>query len=302
MRLASFLKCERRCLGLVLGEKVLSIDCVARLNIDRWGALAGAEDVSPLWTEVGWKLLLELNSMLTTSGIPEDWEEYCEATAFCRWLPPVAAPEKIICVGLNYKGHAAETNAKIPEVPVLFGKFNTALVGASGPVILPSNSNQVDYEAELAVVIGKRAKRVSFEEASSIVGGYTIMNDVSARDWQYRVRQWLTAKSFDTFAPIGPWLVTPDEIPDPHDLRVSLTLNGKTMQDSNTRDLIFGIPALISHISQIFTLKPGDIISTGTPPGVGFVRKPPVFLRDGDVVEISIDGIGTIKHSCIAES
>jgi 2-keto-4-pentenoate hydratase/2-oxohepta-3-ene-1,7-dioic acid hydratase in catechol pathway len=302
MRLASFLREEKHSLGLVLGERVLAIDCIARLEPDRWGTLAGAEDVSPLWTGAGRKLLFELNSMLTASGVPPKWEEYCEAAAFCRWLPPVAAPEKIICVGLNYRGHAAETNAKIPEVPVLFGKFNTALVGASGPVILPANSSQVDYEAELAVVIGKRAKRVSVEEAPGVVGGYMIMNDVTARDWQLRVRQWLTGKSFDTFAPAGPWLVTPDEIPDPHNLRISLRLNGKTMQDSNTSDLIFGIPALISHISQIFTLKPGDIISTGTPPGVGFVRNPPVFLRDGDLVEISIDGIGTIRHSCIAES
>jgi 2-keto-4-pentenoate hydratase/2-oxohepta-3-ene-1,7-dioic acid hydratase in catechol pathway len=302
MRLASILRDGKPCLGLVLGERVLAIDCITRLDSDRWGVLAGAQDVSPFWTETGRKLLSELNSMLTASGIPHNWEEYCEATTSCCWLPPVAAPEKIICVGVNYKGHAAETSAKIPEVPVLFSKFNTALVGASGPVILPSNASQIDYEAELAVVIGKRAKRISVEKALEVVGGYMIMNDVSARDWQFRVRQWLTGKSFDTFAPAGPWLVTPDEIPDPHALRITLMLNGKTMQDSNTSDLIFGIPALISHISQIFTLKPGDIISTGTPPGVGYVRKPPVFLRNGDLVEISIDGIGTIRHSCIAES
>jgi 2-keto-4-pentenoate hydratase/2-oxohepta-3-ene-1,7-dioic acid hydratase in catechol pathway len=301
MRLASFLAGDRRCLGLVMGSKVLTTDGIAKLDPDRWGALAGAEDVSPLWTEAGRKLLSELDTLLKTSGLPPEWEKYCEATASCRWLPPVAAPEKIICIGLNYRGHAAETNAKIPEVPVLFGKFNTALIGASGPVILPSNSSQVDYEAELAVVIGKQAKRVSVEEASAAIGGYAIMNDVSARDWQYRVRQWLSGKSFDTFAPTGPWLVTPDEVPDPHNLRISLTLNGKIMQDSNTGDMIFRIPVLISHISQIFTLKPGDIISTGTPPGVGFVREPPIFLRDGDVVEISIENIGTIRHSCMAE-
>jgi 2-keto-4-pentenoate hydratase/2-oxohepta-3-ene-1,7-dioic acid hydratase in catechol pathway len=302
MRLASFLRGETPSLGLVLGEKVLAVDCVAQLDPDRWGLLAGAEDVSPLWTEAGGKLLCELNSMLAASGIPQGWEEYCEAVSLCRWLPPVASPEKIICIGVNYKGHAAETGAKIPEVPVLFGKFNTALVGASSPVILPSISSQVDYEAELAVVIGKRAKRVSLAEASRVIGGYMIMNDVSARDWQFRAKQWLTGKSFDTFAPAGPWLVTPDEIPNPHDLGIRLALNGLIMQDSNTRDLIFGIPDLISHISRIFTLKPGDIISTGTPPGVGYVRNPPVFLRDGDFVEISIDGIGTLKHSCIAES
>ncbi|MBP1608845.1 MAG: hypothetical protein H6Q04_1080 [Acidobacteria bacterium] len=301
MQLASFLKGDRPCLGLVLGERVLAINSIARLDPARWGAFADVLDVSPLWTEDGAESLFELNAMLRAAGVPPEWEEYCEAAASCRWLPPVAAPEKIICIGLNYRGHAAETNAKIPEVPVLFGKFNTALVGASGPVILPTNSSQVDYEAELAVVIGKRAKRVSVEEAKGIIGGYMILNDVTARDWQSRVKQWLTGKSFDTFAPTGPWLVTPDEIPDPHNLRIRLTLNGKIMQDSNTSDLIFGIPALISHTSQIFTLKPGDIISTGTPPGVGFVRKPPVFLRDGDVIEISIDGIGTIRHSCIAE-
>jgi len=302
MRLASFLKGDKRCLGLVLGERVLAINSIARLNPARWGGLAGSEDVSPLWTAAGRQSLSELNAMLAASGVPPEWEKYCEATASCHWLPPVAAPEKIICVGLNYKGHAAETHAKIPESPVLFSKFNTALVGASGPVVLPSISSQVDFEAELALVIGKRAKRVSAEEASAFVGGYMVMNDVSARDWQFRARQWLTGKSFDTFAPVGPWLVTPDEVRDPHDLRISLRLNGRIMQDSNTRDLILGIPVLVSHISQIFTLKPGDIISTGTPPGVGYVRQPPVFLRPGDTVEISIERIGTIRHACIAES
>jgi 2-keto-4-pentenoate hydratase/2-oxohepta-3-ene-1,7-dioic acid hydratase in catechol pathway len=302
MRVASILKGGRRCLGLVAAEKVLAVNSIARLDPARWGILAGSEDVTPLWSDAGSRLLFQLHDMLRVSGVPPEWEKYCEATASCHWLPPVAAPEKIICVGLNYREHVTETHAKVPEVPVLFSKFNTALVGASGPVVLPANSSQVDYEAELAIVIGREARHVPPQEALSYVGGYMVMNDVTARDWQFRARQWLTGKSFDTFAPVGPCLVTPDEIPDPHSLRISLRLNGKTMQDSSTRDLIFGIPALISHVSQIFTLKPGDIISTGTPPGVGYVRQPPVFLRAGDVVEISIEGIGIIRHACVAGS
>jgi 2-keto-4-pentenoate hydratase/2-oxohepta-3-ene-1,7-dioic acid hydratase in catechol pathway len=231
--------------------------------------------------------------------MPPGWEEFCEAG--CPWLPPVARPEKIVCIGLNYKDHAAESNMELPREPVFFNKYNNALVGASGPVVLPCNSHQVDFEAELAVVIGRSAKRIPAEEAAACVAGYTIMHDVSARDWQFRTGQWVSGKTFDTFGPCGPYLVTPDEIPDAHNLGISLTLNGKVMQQSNTCNLIFRVPVLISYLSEIFTLQPGDIISTGTPSGIGFARRPQVFLKDGDVVEITIGGIGTLRHNCVAE-
>ena len=190
----------------------------------------------------------------------------------------------------------------IPKEPVLFNKFNNALVGAAGPVVLPRNSEQVDYEAELAVVLGRTARHVPVASAMDCVGGYTLMHDVSARDWQFRTGQWVSGKTFDTFGPCGPTMVTSDEVPDPQALDIRLTLNGTVMQQSNTRNLIFNVPTLISYISDIVTLRPGDIISTGTPPGVGFARKPQVFLRDGDTVEIYVERVGTMRHRCVAEA
>lgn len=301
MRLASLLWQGNPSLGLVFGEKVLILNEVAKLDSERWQPLAGARDVSPLWTEPSRSLIVGIHAQVRAAGVPSNWEPFCERLEDCRWLSPVALPEKIICIGLNYRDHAAESGMQIPKEPVICSKYNNALVGASGPVILPSNSSQVDYEAELAVILGKQAKRVSEEEAMACVGGYTIMHDVSARDWQFRTGQWLSGKSFDTFAPCGPFLVTPEEVPDPHALGIRLTLNGRIMQDSNTSNLVFGVPALISYISHIFTLQPGDIISTGTPPGVGSARRPPLFLQPGDVVEIQVENLGTMRHTCIAE-
>jgi 2-keto-4-pentenoate hydratase/2-oxohepta-3-ene-1,7-dioic acid hydratase in catechol pathway len=301
MRLASLLWHGNPSLGLVLDENILVLNELAKADPTRWQALAGTRDVSSLWAESSRRAIADAYAQVMASGIPSGWDPFCERLENCRWLPPVALPEKIICIGLNYSDHAAESGMQIPKEPVIFSKYNNALVGASGPVILPSNSTQVDYEAELAVVLGTRAKRVSKQEAWACVAGYTIMHDVSARDWQFRTGQWLSGKSFDTFAPCGPYLVTADEVPDPHSLGICLALNNQVMQNSNTSHLIFGIPALISYISHIFTLQPGDIISTGTPPGVGFARRPPVFLQSGDVVEIKIDKLGTMRHACVAE-
>jgi 2-keto-4-pentenoate hydratase/2-oxohepta-3-ene-1,7-dioic acid hydratase in catechol pathway len=211
--------------------------------------------------------------------------------------PPVVAPGKILAVGLNYAAHAAEGNAKPPEFPLVFSKCVTAVIATRDEIKLPRISEMIDYEAELAVVIGKEAKCVSADHAMEYVAGYTIMNDVSARDLQKRERQWVRAKGLDTFAPCGPWLVTTDEIADPHSLDIELTVNGEVRQRSNTNDLIFKIPQLIEFISQDLTLKPGDIISTGTPSGVGVYMNPPVFLKDGDCVEITIERIGVLSNS-----
>ncbi len=216
-------------------------------------------------------------------------------------MSPVHDPGKIICLGLNYRDHAAESNAPVPEEPILFSKFNTALIGHGRPIVLPEVSQQVDYEAELVVVIGLKGKDIPRERAMEHVAGYACGHDVSARDWQLNKpgKQWLAGKTFDTFAPVGPYMVTVDEVADPHALSVKLRLNGETMQDSSTSQLIFKVDEMISYISKIVTLMPGDLIYTGTPPGVGMARKPPVFLKKGDVVEVEIAGLGTLRNPVI---
>ena len=217
-------------------------------------------------------------------------------------LPPVPDPEKIICIGLNYRDHARETGMEIPKYPIFFAKYRNTLAGPYDPIVLPRVSRRVDYEAELAVVMGKPGRHIPEEHALEYVAGYMALDDVSARDFQGRTAQWLQSKTFDTFAPCGPFLVTPEEVPDPHALAIRLRLNGQLMQDSSTRELIFTIPRLIAYISDIVTFAPGDIISTGTPPGVGFARKPPVYLKAGDVVEVEVDQVGTLRNPVVAEA
>ena len=209
---------------------------------------------------------------------------------------PIPHPNKIICIGLNYRDHAEESGAEIPKSPIIFSKFNTCIAAPQQPIILPKNSAQVDYEAELAFIIGRRAKNVKKEDAMSYVFGYTNFNDVSARDFQFADGQWQRGKSCDTFAPIGEYIATTDEIEDPHNLKIQFRLNGETLQDSNTKELIFKIPELIAFLSESITLEPGDVIATGTPPGVGFARKPPVFLKDGDVAQVEIEGLGILSN------
>lgn len=214
-----------------------------------------------------------------------------------RLGPPVARPSKIICVGLNYSLHAKESGMEIPTQPVIFMKASSSLTGPNDDIIIPRNSVKTDWEVELAVVIGKRALYVEEKDAMKYVAGYVLHNDVSERDFQLNHGgQWVKGKSCDTFAPLGPWLVTSQEIPDPHNLRLWLTVNGEKMQDSNTSDLVHGIPKLISFISQYMSLLPGDVISTGTPAGVGMGLKPPRYLKEGDIVELGIDGLGTSRQ------
>lgn len=209
---------------------------------------------------------------------------------------PILRPQKLIGIGLNYRDHAEETKMELPKEPLLFAMYSNAITGPNRPIVIPAMSRKIDYEAELAVVIGSRARRVSPDDALQYVAGYTIVNDVSARDLQRADGQWLRAKSFDTFAPMGPCLVTRSSLGDADGLAIELRLNGQTMQKSNTRNLIFKVPALVSHISKVMTLEPGDVISTGTPGGVGFTRKPPVYLQPGDVVEIEVEGIGILTN------
>ena len=206
---------------------------------------------------------------------------------------PVANVGKIVCVGLNYRKHAAETGMEIPKEPLIFMKATSAISGPNDPIISPKGATKLDWEVELAMVIGKRASYVDVAHAMEYVAGFCILHDVSERSFQNeRSGQWTKGKSADTFAPLGPWLVTPDEIADPHQLGLWLEVNGKKMQDSNTNDLIFNLPNIISHLSQFMTLEPGDIISTGTPEGVGVGQIPERFLNVGDTVRLGIDGLG----------
>lgn len=216
-------------------------------------------------------------------------------------LPPVPDPRKIICIGLNYADHARETGAVIPEEPVVFNKFPTTLRAHGQEIVLPAASNKVDYEAELVAVIGRGGRDIPRDEALAHVAGYTCGHDVSARDWQKGKPggQWLLGKSFDSFAPLGPELVTADEIDDPGSLNIQLRLNGERMQDSNTRNLIFPVDYLVSYLSHVCTLEPGDLIYTGTPPGVGVARKPPRFLAAGDIVEVEIERVGLLQNRVV---
>ncbi len=217
-------------------------------------------------------------------------------------LAPVLDPQKIICVGLNYADHAKETGAKAGDEPVIFCKFPTTLRGPEAPIELPPESNEVDYEAELVIVIGRRARRLPRQDAMNYIAGYACGHDVSARDWQKNKpgKQWLLGKSFDSFAPLGPWLATADEVPNPGNLAIAMRLNGQIMQQSNTNQLIFPIDYLVSYLSHVSTLLPGDLIYTGTPSGVGVARTPPVFLKPGDVTEVTIQGLGTLRNPVVA--
>jgi 2-keto-4-pentenoate hydratase/2-oxohepta-3-ene-1,7-dioic acid hydratase in catechol pathway len=215
-----------------------------------------------------------------------------------RLRAPILNPRKIICLGLNYRDHAQESKADIPTDPILFSKYATAVIGPDDPILLPSVSKEVDYEAELAFIMARRGRHIPKAQALEYVAGYSIMHDVSARDYQIRKPggQWMSGKTFDTFAPLGPALVTKEDIPDPHVLDITCTVSGERLQSSNTKHLIFSVPDIVAYCSHIFTLEPGDVIATGTPGGVGFARKPPRLLKEGDVVVIEIQGIGQLRN------
>lgn len=214
---------------------------------------------------------------------------------------PIPRPGKVICIGLNYRDHAEESGMDIPELPLVFSKFSSCVVGPGDDVVLPKGSSEVDYEAEFGVVIGRTARHVSAENAMDHVLGYCNVNDVSARDFQFADGQWQRGKSCESFCPVGPFVATADEVADPHELRISFRLNGETLQDSSTNQLIFGVPELIAHLTGFITLEPGDLISTGTPPGVGFARKPPVYVQPGDVMEVEVEGLGVLRNAAVAD-
>jgi acylpyruvate hydrolase len=302
LKLLSMNMAGRARAGVVVGDYALDVAGYCELIGEAETISAVPRDALDLYKLGNGFLQAHLSRLVSDQSLTER----CREAGVLRPLnaiklnPPVITPGKILAVGLNYAAHAAEQNKKPPESPLIFSKNVTALIGHEDEIRLPGISEQVDYEAELAFVVGKEARSVTAANAFEHVAGYMIMNDVTARDLQSRERQWARAKGLDTFAPCGPWLVTTDEIGDPHSLGIELRVNGEVRQRSNTSDLIFKIPFLIEFISQDLTLKPGDIISTGTPSGVGVFRQPPVFLTAGDRIEINVALIGRLRNSVAA--
>jgi 2-keto-4-pentenoate hydratase/2-oxohepta-3-ene-1,7-dioic acid hydratase in catechol pathway len=269
----------------------------------------GAEKPGILDSEGQIRSLEGIVADLSGEFLSDRWMQHL-ATLDVSRLPRVAGHPRIgacvghvpkfLCIGLNYADHAAETGASVPAEPVVFSKCTSALCGPFDAVEIPPRSEKTDWEVELGVVIGKRAKRITREEALSHVAGYCVVNDLSERAYQLEgTGQWVKGKSHDTFGPIGPWLVTRDEVPDPQNLHLWLEVDGKRYQDGNTRTMVFGVAHLVSYLSQFFTLLPGDVISTGTPPGVGLGQKPPVYLRAGQVMRLGIDGLGEQRQITI---
>lgn len=293
MKLGRFKLGDRIFTGVVKGERVLDLSKTAASlgEFQRWEKDFG--EMRFLLAHLG-----ELSQMLEAAN--DNFSGY--PLADLKILPPLADPDKIICIGLNYNEHASETAMDLPEEPVFFCKFKSSIIGPKEAIIIPKVSEQIDYEAELAVVIGQPGKGIPEAQALEHVAGYTCFNDVSARDLQFRGGQWIKGKALDTFAPLGPYIVTKDEIGDPHKLKIGLELNGRKMQDSSTDKLIFKIPRLIAFLSQLFTLETGDIIATGTPSGVGFTRQPPVFLKHGDEVKVIIEGVGELVNPVVKEA
>lgn len=294
MRLVTFELDGRQHFGIANDEAVTSLSSLA---------LAHGADAS-FFTNIQRFLLEGERAFDAARHLEEranrDWNEWLPLSKVHLWCP-VPRPSKIVAIGLNYRDHAEEAKLTLPTEPLLFAKFPSSISGPFDPIVIPRVNPDIDYEAELAVIIGSRAKGVKAGNAFDCVAGYMVLNDVSARKWQFGDKQWTRGKSCDTFCPAGPWLTTRDEVADPHRLRISAKINGQTVQDSNTNNLIFGVPQLIEHITESITLEAGDIIATGTPVGVGVFRNPPLFLKDRDVVEVSIEGLGSIRNLVTVE-
>lgn len=293
MRLVTFESGSESHAGIAIGESVVDATVAARAASIRVGRNPVGNRTILGWTRADQEHLGAVAAELA-EGVTKK-REGIYAAADVNLGPPIPDPDKIICLGLNYRTHAEEAGLELPKVPLLFAKFRNTLTGPTGPIMLPALSAQIDYEGELALVVGRRCKTVTVESALEFVAGYMVMNDVSARDIQMRTSQWLSGKTMDTFAPCGPALVV-NEIRDPQDLRIATRVNGNTLQQSNTKDMIFSVAEIVAYVSQLMTLEPGDIISTGTPDGVGYKRNPPVFLRDGDMVEVEIERIGLLRN------
>lgn len=298
MRLATFTRGGQPRAGLVWHGQLLELAELAQARGIRLPEISSVDELLRLG-QPAWGRVNELAAALKQQGVPRGVRA-C-ALGGVRLEAPILRPQKIVAIGLNYRDHAAEAGMAIPAAPILFAKFPNSITGPYDPLVLPRDAPDVDFEGELGVVIASRCKHIEPDQALGCVAGYLVTNDVSARRWQFADQQWTRGKSADTFAPMGPWLTTADEVADPQQLKLQTRLNGRLMQDSSTREMIFTVAQLISYVSSSLTLEPGDVIATGTPAGVGFSRRPPVFLRPGDLVEVEIEGLGRIANPVAAE-
>jgi 2-keto-4-pentenoate hydratase/2-oxohepta-3-ene-1,7-dioic acid hydratase in catechol pathway len=281
-------------LGVLQGDRIADLQASVAASLTRRGVTRAAEIAAAL-VPSSTRAFLEGGPLVeeTVAGIKE-WVTIPANSA--RLHAPITDPGKFICIGLNYRDHAEEANQPIPKEPPIFAKWSNAILDPNEPILRPRGSNQLDWEVELGVVIGKTARFVSRDKALDYVWGYTIINDVSARDFQFIGSQWMAGKIPETFAPVGPYIADRTDIPDPHVLELKLWVNGKQMQGGNTKTFIFDVRYIVSYLSGLMTLSPGDLIATGTPPGVGFARKPPVFLQPGDTCRLEITGLGQIEN------
>jgi 2-keto-4-pentenoate hydratase/2-oxohepta-3-ene-1,7-dioic acid hydratase in catechol pathway len=279
MKLVTFELSGRQYVGALVADQVANL------------SQAGFPGSMREFIEGGPEALLKAENVVTAKSCP------MHPLSSVKLLAPVTNPTKVVAIGLNYRDHAAEQGAPLPKAPLIFAKFPSSITGPFDPITWdPTLTQQVDYEVELGVVIGKRARRVTEADALDYVFGFMVINDISARDLQFGDKQWVRGKSLDTFCPCGPQIVTTNEIPDPQALPIHCTVNGNTMQNSSTAQMVFGVRALVSYCSQAFTLEPGDLIATGTPSGVGTFRKPPFYLKNGDVVVTEVEGIGRMEN------
>lgn len=311
MRLVTFLRLGESRLGAVAGDQVIDLNAGYQLMLERAGRARAREVATALqppdmvgFLSVGEEALEAARKTVAYVTGAEQGAFVGQGIVYglkaVTLKAPVPRPTKLILVGLNYRDHAEEAGMKIPEEPTLFSKYPNCVIAPGEAIRIPKVSTQIDFEGEFAFVIGKRGKDIAKEDAINYVAGYTIVHDVSCRDYQMRTGQWMVGKTFDTFAPMGPYLVLKDEAPDPHNLNLTTRLNGVVMQSSNTKHLIFNTFDLIAYMSQVFTLEPGDVISTGTPAGVGFARKPQIFMKAGDTVRIEIEGLGALENPVAA--
>jgi acylpyruvate hydrolase len=312
MRLVTFAHRGTQRVGLLEGERIIDVNRAYAALLEQGGdlrasaiadALVPAEMIGIL--EAGDRSLAAIREgtgyvrqAMGSAEQAEVWHHKGVVFALpeVALKAPLPRPGKLILLGLNYRDHAEETGQKIPEVPTVFSKYLNSIIGPGAPILIPRATEQIDYEAEFAFVIGQRGQAIPRQRALEYVAGYTIINDVSARDYQFVTSQWMVGKTFDTHCPMGPALVLKDEIPDPHQLDIHLSIAGEVLQKSNTQQLIFKIPETVEYLSHIMTLEPGDVISTGTPAGVGFARKPPRWLRPGETVRVEISGLGVLEN------
>jgi 2-keto-4-pentenoate hydratase/2-oxohepta-3-ene-1,7-dioic acid hydratase in catechol pathway len=281
-------------LGVLQGDRIGDLQASVAASLSRRGVVR-AQDIAAALVPQSTRAFLE-GGAATADAVAAIREWVTVPAASARLHAPINDPGKFICIGLNYRDHAEETNNPIPKEPPIFGKWAPSIVDPEEPILRPRGSKQLDWEVELGVVIGRTARFVSKEQALDYVWGYTIVNDASARDFQFITTQWMAGKIFETAAPVGPYLADRAEIPDPHSLELKTFVNGKQMQNGNTKTFIFDVRYLVSYLSGLMTLSPGDLIATGTPPGVGLGMKPPVFMNPGDVCRVEITGLGSMEN------